>query len=200
MIIAIIGCCQLQVIMTLQYDFKVDPPFYIIIYGGLQLGSLRYVAFTIILASLIFSWLCCLLPMRYAKHHLNNVILDARWLNCSGRVGDSIGVGWLLLRRPQNGRWSTTNHVKYCIFLKWNNWAFPQHWSIILRIYLYPNICLGVVEGWADCWAVKMSTSGLGAVINVLVVGDAKYSAKIDTIGAALIDEGIWCDRARLST
>ena len=45
-----------------------------------------------------------------------------------------------------------------------------------------------------------MSTSDLGAVINFLVVGDEKYSAKIDTIGAALIDEGIWCDRARLST
>ena len=38
-----------------------------------------------------------------------------------------------------------------------------------------------------------MSTSDLGAVINFLVVGDEKYSAKIDTIGAALIDEGIWC-------
>ena len=37
-----------------------------------------------------------------------------------------------------------------------------------------------------------MSTSGSGAVISFLVVGDKKYSAKIDTIGAALIDEGIY--------
>ena len=43
----------------------------------------------------------------------------------------------------------------------------------------------------ADCCVVKLSTSGLGAVINFLVVGDKKYSAKIDTIGAALIDEGM---------
>ena len=42
--------------------------------------------------------------------------------------------------------------------------------------------------------------SGLGEVINFLVVGDAKYSAKIDTSGAALIDEGICCVRARQST
>ena len=40
------------------------------------------------------------------------------------------------------------------------------------------------VEGWGDCWVVKMSTNDLGAVINFLVVG-GKYSAKIDTIGAA---------------
>ena len=33
-----------------------------------------------------------------------------------------------------------------------------------------------------------------------LVVGDAKYSAKIEMIGAALIDEGICCVRARQST
>ena len=57
-----------------------------------------------------------------------------------------------------------------------------------------------MVEGWADCWVVKVSTSGLGEVINFLVVGDAKYSAKIEMIGAALIGEGIWCDRARQST
>ena len=72
--------------------------------------------------------------------------------------------------------------------------------SIILRIYLYPNVCVCVVDGWGDCWVVKVSTSGLGAVINFLVVGDAKYSAKIEMIGAALIDEGICCVRARQST
>ena len=72
--------------------------------------------------------------------------------------------------------------------------------SIILRIYLYPNVCVCVVDGWGDCWFVKVSTSGLGEVINFLVVGDAKYSAKIEMIGAALIEEGIWCDRARQST
>ena len=82
----------------------------------------------------------------------------------------------------------------------WSNWACPQHCSIILHIYLYPNLCVCVVEGWGDCWVVKVSTSGLGAVINFLVVGDAKYSAKIEMIGAALIDEGIWCNRARQST
>ena len=57
-----------------------------------------------------------------------------------------------------------------------------------------------MVEGWGDCLVVRMSTSGLGAVINFLVVGDTKHSAKIEMIGAALIDEGIWCDRARQST
>ena len=72
--------------------------------------------------------------------------------------------------------------------------------SIILRIYLNPNLCVCVVEGWGDCWVVKVSTSGSGAVINFLVVGDAKYSAKIEMIGAALIDEGIWYNRARQST
>ena len=45
-----------------------------------------------------------------------------------------------------------------------------------------------------------MSTSDLGAVINFFLVGDAKYSVKIEMIGAALIDEGIWYNRARLST
>ena len=64
--------------------------------------------------------------------------------------------------------------------------------SIILRIYLNPNLCVCVVDGWGDCWVVKVSTSGLGAVINFLVARDAKYSAKIEMIGAALIDEGIW--------
>jgi len=62
------------------------------------------------------------------------------------------------------------------------------------------HFCLGVVEGWADCWVVKMSTSDLGAVINFFLVGDAKYSVKIEMIGAALIDEGIWCGRAKQST
>jgi len=57
-----------------------------------------------------------------------------------------------------------------------------------------------VVDGWGDCLVVRVSTSGLGAVINFLVVGDEKYSAKIEMIGAAVIDEGIWCDRARQST
>ena len=57
--------------------------------------------------------------------------------------------------------------------------------SIILRIYLYPNVCVCMVDGWGDCWVVKVTTSGVGAVIHFLVVGDAKYSAKIDTIGAA---------------
>ena len=72
--------------------------------------------------------------------------------------------------------------------------------SIILRIYLNPNVCVCVVDGWGECCVVKVSTSGLGAVIIFLVVGDAKYSAKIEIIGAALIDEGIWCNRARQST
>ena len=72
--------------------------------------------------------------------------------------------------------------------------------SIILRIYLNPNVCVCVVDGWGECCVVKVSTSGLGAVINFLLVGDAKYSAKIEMIGAALIDEGIGCDRARQST
>ena len=72
--------------------------------------------------------------------------------------------------------------------------------SIILRIYLNPNLSVCVVDGWGDCWVVKVSTSGLGAVINFLPVGDAKYSAKIEMIGAALIDEGVGCDRARQST
>jgi hypothetical protein len=40
----------------------------------------------------------------------------------------------------------------------------------------------------------------LGEVINILVVGDEKYSAKIEMIGAALIDEGICCVRDRQST
>jgi hypothetical protein len=47
-----------------------------------------------------------------------------------------------------------------------------------------------VVDGWGDCWVVKVSTSGLGEVIIFVVVGDAKYSAKIEMIGAALIEEG----------
>ena len=72
--------------------------------------------------------------------------------------------------------------------------------SIILRIKISPNVCVCVVDGCGDCWVVKVSTSGLGAVINFLVVGDAKYSAKIEMIGAALIDEGICCVRARQST
>ena len=72
--------------------------------------------------------------------------------------------------------------------------------SIILRIYLYPNVCVCVVDGWGDCWVVKVTTSGVGAVIHFLVVWDAKYSAKIEMIGAALIDEGICCVRARQST
>ena len=72
--------------------------------------------------------------------------------------------------------------------------------SIILRIYLYPNVCVCVVDGWGDCWVVKVTTSDLGAVINFFLVGDAKYSVKIEMIGAALIDEGILCDRARQST
>ena len=69
--------------------------------------------------------------------------------------------------------------------------------SIILRIYLYPNVCVCVVDGWGDCWVVKVSTR---AVIIFLAVGDAKYSAKIEMIGAALIHEGIWYNRARQST
>ena len=72
--------------------------------------------------------------------------------------------------------------------------------SIILRIYLNPNLCVCVVDGWGDCWVVKVTTSGVGAIIIFLLVGDAKYSAKIEMIGADLIDEGIWCDRARQST
>jgi hypothetical protein len=72
--------------------------------------------------------------------------------------------------------------------------------SIILRIYLNPNLCICVVDGWGDCWGVKVSTSGLGEVIIFLVVGDAKYSAKIEMIGAALIDEGMCCVRDRQST
>ena len=72
--------------------------------------------------------------------------------------------------------------------------------SIILRIKISPNVCVCVVDGCGDCWVVKVSTSGLGAVINFLVVGDAKYSAKIEMIGAALIDEGMCCVRDRQST
>ena len=72
--------------------------------------------------------------------------------------------------------------------------------SIILRIYINPNVCMCVVKGWGCYLCRKMMISGLGEVINFLVVGDAKYSAKIEMIGAALIDEGIWCDRARQST
>ena len=72
--------------------------------------------------------------------------------------------------------------------------------SIILRIYHNPNLCVCVVDGWGDCWVVKVTTSGLGAVISFLVVGDAKYSAKIEMIGAALIDEGMCCVRDRQST
>ena len=38
----------------------------------------------------------------------------------------------------------------------------------------------------ADCWVVKMSTSDWGAVIDSLVVGDEKYSAKIDTVARSI--------------
>ena len=54
--------------------------------------------------------------------------------------------------------------------------------------------------GWGDCLVVRVSTSGLGEVINFVVVGNTKYSAKIEMIGAALIDDGMCCVRDRQST
>ena len=50
----------------------------------------------------------------------------------------------------------------------------PRHCSLILRIYLrYPKFAYEWWRVGADCCVVKLSTSGLGAVIKFLVVGDA---------------------------
>ena len=82
----------------------------------------------------------------------------------------------------------------------WSNWACPWHCS---KFYAFTLTQTFVYAWWmvgAIVALLKVSTSGLGEFINFLVVGDAKYSAKIEMIGAALIEEGIWCDRARQST
>ena len=54
---------------------------------------------------------------------------------------------------------------------------------------------VGAIVGLLRCRQVAWE-----AVIIFLVVGDEKYSAKIEMIGVALIDEGIWYNRARQST
>ena len=54
---------------------------------------------------------------------------------------------------------------------------------------------VGAIVGLLRCRQVAWEQ-----LLFFVVVGDAKYSAKIEMIGAALIEEGIWCDRARQST
>ena len=97
------------------------------------------------------------------------------------RAGDSIGGGLLLLWQPPRGRWSTSNHVKYCAFLLWSYRACLQSCLIILRIYLNnPNVCgMCVVDGWGDCWVIKMSRSGLGTVIYFLFCGCINIQQKM---------------------
>lgn len=92
------------------------------------------------------------------------------------RVGDSDRVGWLYYGSAQTWPMVTANHLKHCIFLLCSNWACPWRCSIVLHIYMYPNICLCVDGGGlgliaADYYVVKQSTSSdLWAVINFLVV------------------------------
>ena len=85
----------------LQLHFDLVPPSFIIVGVCLQRQSSRFVIEGTIRWQLILWWWFYVLSKRYSKNNETMKYDDAWWVICSGGVGGSIGVGWVLLRQPE---------------------------------------------------------------------------------------------------